>query len=101
MSNIEFSICPRLNATEGEKVFFFVKDPTILQENVGLATPKFYLIEATIIKDIVLTCSMGHYTFSYDESVLVEGKTLTRALIDKIQPQDCNTQFIRESLARG
>ena len=39
---ITFSLCPKLDASEGDKVLFKVKDPTILASNTGITPPVFY-----------------------------------------------------------
>lgn len=97
---ITFSLCPKLDASEGDKVLFKVKDPTILASNTGLSTPVFYLIEATITKDIIVSCTQHQYTFTYEGNVLVEGAEFTKASIDKITVEDANTQFIKEEIYR-
>lgn len=101
IKELSYSICPSLNAQEGEKVFFYLKDPTLLVANEGLEVPEFYLVEATISKVVIQNCYTNYYTFEYDDVVLVEGTTLARTHIDKIGVQDCNTQFVREMIARN
>lgn len=97
---ITFSLCPKLDASEGDKVLFKVKDPTILASNTGITPPVFYLIEATITKDIIVSCTQHQYTFTYEGDVLVEGAEFTKASIDKITVEDANTQFIKEEIYR-
>lgn len=97
---ITFSLCPKLDASEGDKVLFKVKDPTILASNTGKNPPVFYLIEATITKDIIVSCTQHQYTFTYEGGVLVEGAEFTKASIDKITVEDANTQFIKEEIYR-
>lgn len=98
---ITFTLCPKLDASEGDKVFFKVKDPSILSENSELEIPLFYLIEATITSDIIINCHQHQYTFTYNGDVLVEGAELLKTSIDKIGIQDCNTQYIKEMFARS
>lgn len=97
---LTFTLCPKLDASEGDKVLFKVKDPTILASNSGLTSPVFYLIEATITNDIIINCQQHQYTFTYDDSVLVSGSEFTKASIDKITVEDANTQFIKEEIYR-
>lgn len=97
---ITFSLCPKLDASEGDKVLFKVKDPTILASNTGKTPPVFYLIEATITKDIIVSCTQHQYTFTYEGDVLVGGAEFTKASIDKITVEDANTQFIKEEIYR-
>lgn len=99
-TTITFSLCPKLCCGEGDKVFFMVKDPTILSENTGLVTPTFYLITATITIETVLNCNTSQYTFTYDDSVLVSGTVFTKSSIDRIECYNCNTQYVIESIAR-
>lgn len=95
---ITFSLCPKLDASEGDKVLFKVKDPTILASNAGLDPAVFYLIEATITKDIIVSCTQHQYTFTYDGDVLAAGAEFTKASIDKITVEDANTQYIKEQI---
>lgn len=97
---ITFSLCPKLDASEGDKVLFKVKDPSIIEDNYQyqLDAPVFYLIEATITKDIIVSCTQHQYTFTYDGDVLHEGAEFTKASIDKITVEDANTQFIKEEI---
>lgn len=95
---LTFSLCPKLDAGEGDKVLFKVKDPTILANNSGLTPPVFYLIEAEITQDIIINCQQHQYTFTYDDNVLSAGAEFTKASIDKITVEDANTQFIKEQI---
>ena len=95
---LTFTLCPKLDASEGDKVLFKVKDPTILASNSGLTPPVFYLIEAEITKDIIVNCQQHQYTFTYDDSVLSAGAEFTKASIDKITVEDANTQYIKEQI---
>lgn len=97
---ITFSLCPKLDASEGDKVLFKVKDPLMIEANwnSGADIPVFYLIEATITKDIIVSCTQHQYTFTYDGDVLREGYEFTKASIDKITVEDANTQYIKEQI---
>lgn len=97
---ITFSLCPKLDASEGDKVLFKVKDPSIIEDNYQyqLDAPVFYLIEATITKDIIVSCTQHQYTFTYDGDVLHAGSEFTKASIDKITVEDANTQYIKEQI---
>ena len=95
---LTFTLCPKLDAGEGDKVLFKVKDPTILASNSGLTPPVFYLIEAEITKDIIVNCQQHQYTFTYDGSVLTAGAEFTKASIDRITVEDANTQYIKEQI---
>ena len=97
---ITFSLCPKLDAGEGDKVLFKVKDPLMIEDNwhISADTPVFYLIEATITKDIIVSCTQHQYTFTYDGDVLHAGSEFTKASIDKITVEDANTQYIKEQI---
>lgn len=99
---LTFTLCPKLDASEGDKVLFKVKDPTIIEANytIGDVDPVFYLIEAEITEDIIVNCHQHMYTFKYDDSVLHPGAEFTKASIDKITVEDANTQFIKEQIYR-
>ena len=99
---LTFTLCPKLDASEGDKVLFKVKDPSIIEDNygTGLDDPVFYLIEAEITQDIIINCQQHQYTFKYDDSVLHPGSEFTKASIDKITVEDANTQFIKEEIFR-
>ena len=99
---ITFTLCPKLDAGEGDKVLFKVKDPLMIEANWSITadTPVFYLIEATITKDIIVNCAQHQYTFTYDGDVLHDGYEFTKASIDKITVEDANTQFIKEEIFR-
>ena len=101
MTEISFSICPPLECEAGDKVFFYLKDPTILKSNEGLSEAIYYLLEATITNIVVQNCKMSYYTFEYDETLLVDDVEFTKSSIDKVCCQDCNTQFIKEVIARN
>ena len=101
MAAITFSMCPRLECGAGEKVFFYLKDPTMLKSNEGLADPIYYLLEATITNEVVQNCNMSYYTFGYDETLLADGVELTKDAIDRVCCQSCDTQFIKEVIARN
>lgn len=101
MAEISFSICPSLECEAGDKVFFYLKDPTLLKSNEGLAEAIYYLLEATITNVVVQNCKMSYYTFEYDETLLIDDVEFTKANIDKVCCQDCNTQFIKELIARS
>lgn len=100
-TTILFSLCPRLVCEEGDSVFFFLKDPTVLASNTGLSTPKYYLIEAVVTTIVQQNCSTCYYTFTYDDSVLVSGSTLVRSNIDSVEVFDSNTQYIKEVIYRN
>lgn len=97
---ITFSLCPKLDAGEGDKVLFKVKDPLMIEANWNISadTPVFYLIEATITKDIIVSCTQHQYTFTYDGDVIHAGYEFTKASIDKITVEDANTQYIKEQI---
>lgn len=97
---ITFSLCPKLDASEGDKVLIKVKDPLMIEANwnSGADLPVFYLIEATITKDIIVSCTQHQYTFTYDGDVIHEGYEFTKASIDKITVEDANTQYIKEQI---
>lgn len=101
MAEISFSMCPKLECEAGDKVFFYLKDPTNLKSNEGLTDPIYYLLEATITNVVVQNCSMSYYTFEYDETLLVDDLEFTKDSIDRVCCQDCNTQFIKEVIARN
>lgn len=101
MADISFSMCPKLECESGDKVFFYLKDPTNLKSNEGLDTSIFYLLEATITNVVVQNCSMSYYTFEYDETLLADGVEFTKDSIDHVCCQSCDTQFIKEVIARN
>lgn len=106
MAEISFSICPPLECAAGDKVFFYLKDPAMLKSNDGLSEPIYYLLEATITNVVVQNCKMSYYTFEYDETLLsdylqLNGLEFTKNAIDKVCCHDCNTQFIKEVIARN
>lgn len=99
-NSITFSLCD-FKGEEGEKVFFKVKDPTILAANTGLNPAIYYLMVATIINKVIMNCHTSQYTFQYDSSVLVDGTDFTKASIDTITLWDANTEYIKEIVAKN